>query len=554
MLRLIDRYLARELLTSALFAVCTLSFVLVLGQIFKRLFEFMVDHNVPATYIITFIAYFLPVSLILSIPWGFLTAVLLVFGRLSGGNELTALRTAGISIPRIARPVLLVAVAFSGLCLWINLYVAPVAQQSLKDAFFQVATNNPAAVFDADRPIDDFPGKRIFIGNTEGNHLENIHVFDLDANNKPVRVLYAQRGSLETDLPHRQIKMRLENSRFEQRDYTQPDDLTKIKGGTLGEWVYPISLEELYIKKQGRRRVESFTYEELRDDLSKKRRRLREDKTKLDETHDERLKKAVRNDLEAVAAAATELNKRFSFSMACLTFALIGIPLGITAHRQETSAGFGLSLLVAFTYFLIIIVVNTIRSKASMHPELLIWLPNVIFPLSGRSAFLPFEPPLTSSRRGGSWSDAWLANGLQEWLQTVHQLSERLEIHLLLAVAEGFRRIRMNFDDQPIRAQCHRTGTECRDKVRSPAPLARIDDDWQVTFQFRGGYGGEIERIARVGLESAYPALAQHDVGVATAQDVFRAQEPFLDSLAQSAFEQNRLSGLGRRHQEAEVL
>ncbi len=84
-------------------------------------------------------------------------------------------------------------------------------------------------------------------------------------------------------------------------------------------------------------------------------------------------------------AASTELNKRFSFSLACVTFALIGIPLGITAHRQETTVGFGLSLVVALTYFLIIIVVNTFREKANVHPELLIWLPNVIFLLLRRA-------------------------------------------------------------------------------------------------------------------------------------------------------------------------
>ena len=71
MLRLLDRYLGRELCTSAFFAVSALSFVLVLGEIFRRLFAFMVDHNVPATYIITFVEYFLPLSLIYSIPWGF---------------------------------------------------------------------------------------------------------------------------------------------------------------------------------------------------------------------------------------------------------------------------------------------------------------------------------------------------------------------------------------------------------------------------------------------------------------------------------------------------
>ena len=388
MLRLLDRYLGRELLTSAFFAVCTLSFVLVLGLIFKKLFELIFDHNVPATYIITFVAYFLPLSLIYSIPWGFLTAVLLVFGRLSAGNELTALRTAGISIPRIARPVLLLAVAFCGVCLWINLYVAPQAQQNLKDAFLEVATNNPAAAFGGGGVVDQFPGKKIYVGYADGKRLENIYVFDLNSVNQPVQVVYAQRGSLETDLPHRQIKMRLENSRYEQRDSSQPDDLTKIKDNiTMGDYVYPISLEELYIKKAGRRRVESFTFAELRGNWAQKREQLRLDQSKLAVARTEQGKKIVENDKGAVAEAATEYNKRFSFSLACLTFALIGIPLGITAHRQETSAGFGLSLVVAFTYFLIIIVVNTIRTKASLHPELLIWLPNVIFLILGGVLF-----------------------------------------------------------------------------------------------------------------------------------------------------------------------
>lgn len=389
MFRLIDRYLGRELLVSAIFAVLTLSLVLVLGQIFHQLFKFVVDHNVPATYIITFVAYFLPLSLIFSIPWGFLTAVLLVFGRLSGGNELTALRNAGISTGRIARPVLLLSVAFSFLCLWINLYVAPQAQQNLKDSFFQVATSNPAAAFSGDRVITDFPGKKIYVGNKVGNRLENIHVFSLNPNNKPIEIVYAATGRLETDLVHKQIKMRLEDSRFEQRDNSAPEDLTKIRDGiTMGDFVFPISLEELYTQKQGRRRVESYTYEELKGDLQRKREQLAKDKETLKaQPGDAPIKRLVRNDTSAVAAAHTELNKRFSYSLACFTFALIGIPLGITAQRQETSAGFGLGLIVAFTYFLIIIVVNTLRDKASVHPELLIWLPNVLFLVLGGILF-----------------------------------------------------------------------------------------------------------------------------------------------------------------------
>lgn len=397
MLRLLDRYLGREVFTSALFAVGTLSLVLVLGQIFKKLFEFVIDHNVPATFIITFVAYFLPLSLTFSIPWGLLTAVLLVFGRLSAGNELTALRTAGLSIGRIARSVFVLAILFSLVCLWINLYIAPRAQQNLKDAFFQVATNNPAAAFSGDTVITDFPGRKIYVGSNNGNRLENIHVFELNQAQQPVRVVYARTGRLEVDLSDpkdKKIKMRLENSRYEQRDNAAPNDLTKIHDGiTMGAFVFPISLEELYAKKQKRRRVETLTYDELRteivkvdDDLAKAHAKMKQDAAAAPALRAES-KKAESSAIAARASTLTEFNKRFSFSLACLTFTLIGIPLGITAQRQETSIGFGLSLLVAFTYFLIIIVVNTFREKAGLHPEILIWLPNVIFLLLGGGLF-----------------------------------------------------------------------------------------------------------------------------------------------------------------------
>ena len=90
-MKLIDRFVGRELLVSLGFAVAVLSLVLVLGNIFRRLLPLLVNQDVPAEYLITFIAYVLPFSLIFTIPWGLLTSVLLVFGRLSADNELIAL-------------------------------------------------------------------------------------------------------------------------------------------------------------------------------------------------------------------------------------------------------------------------------------------------------------------------------------------------------------------------------------------------------------------------------------------------------------------------------
>ena len=57
---------------------------------------------------------------------------------------------------------------------------------------------------------------------------------------------------------------------------------------------------------------------------------------------------------------------------------LVGVPLAITAHRKETSVGFLLSLGVAVTYFFIGIFIYGIREKAHVHPELLMWIPNLL--------------------------------------------------------------------------------------------------------------------------------------------------------------------------------
>src|SRR5919199_2376750 len=103
-MKLIDRALSRELLMNLFFAVAVLSLVLVIGNIFRRLLPLLVNHDVPPEYLLTFIAYVLPFSLVFTIPWGLLTAVLLTFGRLSADNELVALRSTGVSVPRICVP------------------------------------------------------------------------------------------------------------------------------------------------------------------------------------------------------------------------------------------------------------------------------------------------------------------------------------------------------------------------------------------------------------------------------------------------------------------
>src|SRR5262245_10103168 len=98
-MKLIDRFVSRELIVTVAFSISVLSLVLVDGDISRRLLPLLVKHDVPMEYLITFIACVLPFSLIFTSPWGLLAAILLVFGRLSADNELIARRANGISVP-----------------------------------------------------------------------------------------------------------------------------------------------------------------------------------------------------------------------------------------------------------------------------------------------------------------------------------------------------------------------------------------------------------------------------------------------------------------------
>jgi LPS export ABC transporter permease LptF len=381
--KILDRYILRQLLLTAFFAVAVLSVVLVLGNVFKKLLELLVNQDAPIDLILSFIAYILPFSLTFTIPWGFLTAVLLLFGKMSAENEIIALRSSGVSIPRVCAGVLVVALACVGTCLYINLKVAPEAQVKMKDALYNIATNNPLSMFGSDKVIDQFPGRKIYVERNEGAELYNLIVYELSDNYDPMRVIYAKRGLLETDKANKQILLHIYDGRFEQRDENDPNILANIRQGiTMQESTVPISLEELYEQNKKKRGLGSFTVDELikslNEDQAFKDNEADSDKDGKKLTAKEieaRKKKAI----EVRTATKTELSKRFSFSLASLAFGLIGVPLAMTAQRKETSVGFLLSLVVAFTYFLFIIIADTFKTSPKMHPELMVWAPNVLF-------------------------------------------------------------------------------------------------------------------------------------------------------------------------------
>lgn len=363
-MKIIDRYIGMSVVATAFFGVVVLSLVLVLGNLFKELLDVIINNpDVPIGTVLSFLLLVLPFSLTFTIPWGFLTALLLVFGRISADNELIALKANGVSVPRISIPVFLFSLVLTGICFWINIEVAPRAEQRMTRAIVDIATSNPAALFRPDEVVDQFPDRRVYVGGKDGDRLKNLIVFEMNDRQEPVKMVHAKEGILTSDPENSRLLMKLFDARFEQRDEDDPRDVSKIRQGiVLNEGVFPISLTQFYQEYLSGRRLSSYTLGELIDYIG-------------------------RGADGKAQEARVELNKRFSASLACVAFALIAIPLGITTHRKETSVGFALSLVVAFTYFFFIIMADTFRGNAAAFPALLIWAPNVIFMTLGAVLF-----------------------------------------------------------------------------------------------------------------------------------------------------------------------
>ena len=116
-MRISDRYIGKQVLLGTLYAVVVLGIVLVLGNLFQQIRPLLVDQKAPLSLVLRFVMAVLPLSLMYTVPWGFLSAVLLVFGKLSSNQEITSFRVAGMSLARLSAPVFVIGFLVFGTAL-----------------------------------------------------------------------------------------------------------------------------------------------------------------------------------------------------------------------------------------------------------------------------------------------------------------------------------------------------------------------------------------------------------------------------------------------------
>jgi lipopolysaccharide export LptBFGC system permease protein LptF len=339
-----QKYILRRLIIVFVASVVIVTGLLFVGNILKMIEK--IAFGIKAMSFFKMMLYMVPNLLSYALPMSILTACLLVFGKLSAENELIALRTSGISLMKIVLPVVLFAL-FIGCFSMVQLGVIKPAAYSARRNFSKQIKKNPTALFIPGQEVK-LAGYLLFIEKREGNILYNVMIKQASEQQEKALFYKGEWGEIKV-FPKRDT-MRLELHNYTGR-LAMGEGTAEDKGDQI-DFTFDLGL-------RSKPRLKTYKPEMSMKELIIHR-------SLIENNEEQRLKYTL------------QINKRITFSLACIAFAAIGIPLGISVHRGEKAIGFAVSLPLFLAYYVADSMIHELQKKPHLHPEILQWLPNII--------------------------------------------------------------------------------------------------------------------------------------------------------------------------------
>jgi lipopolysaccharide export system permease protein len=369
---LLDRYICKSVLTTALAAVGLFAFVLAAGNIIRELLGPLLAGQLAFGSFVRLVLLLIPFVISYALPLGMLTGVLLTLGRLSSDSEVTAMRAAGMSVQRIARPAFILAGIFVLLGLRVNFESMPWARVQYHRELAIAIRADPLSYIRPKTFIREFPGYVVYVGSKDagskdGRDVRDVWIWELDAQKQVVRFVRAESGRVDYDEATNDLVISLSNTREEDHDQKAPEVYAQpLLVSTVGQIKdIRLSLTRYFGAEAVHQKLQWMTYSEL----VAERVRVRDEPVPPG---------GERKHARDVMAVTLAFQDKFNMAVAIFSFAFVGVPLGIKVSRRETSANLGVAVLLALAYYFLIVVVGWLDQHPEYRPDLLLWVPNVI--------------------------------------------------------------------------------------------------------------------------------------------------------------------------------
>lgn len=374
-MKTLPKYLLLQIVASLTMTVIVFTLVLLLGNVIREILPLLVNRQATLGIVARAVGLLIPFVATFALPISMLTATLLVFGRFSADQELTAARASGVSLLSLIFPVLLLSLALCGVSAAVNMEIAPRCRVAYNNLRFNLkAVVLSRLQLPEGRPISDFPGYILYIGKNRKETLQDVLLFQLKDETNIEMSVRAPRGRIEVDKENQKLVIHLYEATIEY--------LSSGVAGVSGEATFDLPLDA-----GGRRSdkpgISDLTYTQLRDELRVWDERINQAPPDLAPEALRNLKRQLQKWNDMAEPIRVQMHRQVAFSFACFSFALVGIPLGIRVHRRETNVGVAIALGLVAIYYALIILASAESTRAAWAPHLWMWAPNFVFQAVG---------------------------------------------------------------------------------------------------------------------------------------------------------------------------
>ena len=361
-MRLIDKHVIRELIGPFIFGVAAFTSIMFAGRELFKITELIAEFGAPLITAIELVLLFLPSMVVMTLPMSMLLCALLGFGRLSGDSEVVALFASGVSLYRIALPVLIMAVVVTGIGYILNEVVAPQANIE-HDRIFKRFDKDQEA--DTDKPfiaIDSINGITravVYVQrgmNLASGTLRNVAVIQYK-DNKPSIFIYAEQA----------IWMRSDNGSAKKGWQFRNGYYNSL--GTGMRIIGPFTQFDAHEVKINKTPDELALYQRKPDQMS-----FTQLKSYITMLQDQG---------QDVKEFRVKLYQKIAMPISCLIFALIGIPLGLRPQRSSSAMGLGLSIVIIFSYWVLLHYMAILGNNGVVSPAAASFIPTMVGATAG---------------------------------------------------------------------------------------------------------------------------------------------------------------------------
>ncbi len=373
MLRILDRYILREVIAPFLLALLLLTFALEIPPILEQ-GEQLIAHGADWIVVARVLATLVPQSLGVTIPMALLVGVLIALGRLAADREIVAMDACGVGPLQLLRPLGVLAVLGVAATSYVMIVALPAANQAFREITFKLVMTGTSTTVKPRVFFTQFPGKVIYIREVKpGNEWSDVLVADNTSPEDPKTYL-AKTGRLLLDERKRTVQVLLEDGTTHSVKMQEPDKYQLVR---FAQAVLTIDPDSVFPRVGPSKGFPEMTIAELKASMAEYR------------------EKNLYPHNQIIA-----WQKKYSIPAACVVFMLVALGLGVDNRREGRLASFVIGIAVVFVYYILLYLAEALTRGGLLGDWFAwasMWVPNIAIALWGgvliyRKATSPDKP------------------------------------------------------------------------------------------------------------------------------------------------------------------